>query len=340
MLKKWISGLLVLAMLAVLCVGSVSAENPYEEIFGFEGWEVGVKPGSADDNKAHGWDDKNQVNGSLYKAEVVDGGGESGHALKWTCLEDGNMPNLMLDLTADSGAKTDWTDALYLNFYVDTSKYSNQAQIGVRLLEQDPGDKEQVWVLRFDRDSNSENYGKSDAKIQVQLGNGNWAAVESNWGRAYLPEQYVGWVRIPLDVEASWMLAWWDSHKGSNDTLDLTNVTMIGLQIQGGAAGDVIVDSFSLQYEEDTTAATTTTTTKATTTTTKATTTKQTTAEATTAADQQDNGGLSTGAIVGIVVAAVVVIGGGCAAFVILKKKKNSGNDVPPTTPGDGDANA
>ena len=236
---KKLASMATAGMLALsLALGTAAAPVEAKAVVSFEKHEVGVKltrnaQGEYDDSLAY--EDNKDVDVGKWSATVVAGGGHSGKALELSSMKGTKEHFMFIKLDQDENV-TDWTGGTALYFYIDATGWA-KAEVGIRVVANDV-----QWVFRHQRSD-----GASQANIAyVQEEDGSFVQVpEAKWGRAVLPENYTGWVKVPLS-ETTLMPQWWGGHE--NEALSLNAMSAVGIHVQSTQEVDkdktLIVDSF------------------------------------------------------------------------------------------------
>lgn len=156
------------------------------------------------------------LSGKALELQVTNAAFKAGHATGW----------LRMNASAGATWDTDWTDAAYLNVYIDASRAAKDIRFAP------------VLMTRPTADSSTAYWGELSAGAQVTLtpeaGAAITATVESD-AAIVLPAGFTGWVSLPLG-RGNWRNPW---NTNSVVAIDegLGYVPTLCLSISGNAAG-------------------------------------------------------------------------------------------------------
>jgi hypothetical protein len=130
---------------------------------------------------------------------------------------------------------------------VDTSPAKGQVSLQMSFIAQyydgtTPTNEYNLFTLRSDNNTHSEEF---DYFIMDE--NGEWISTNSTrWGRALLPEGYIGWIRFPIGA--------FETDVQDRGPTNLFNVLSLGFAFDpgltsGSKAAPVFIDTISLQMD-------------------------------------------------------------------------------------------
>lgn len=199
-----------------------------------------------------GW---NMIGSGLVALTVKGNHTDFGTAVQWTNKAPGATFDLDLAFGRQADSKRDWRGYEYLWFYIDVSLYGNtEVPLGIAFEEYDPAGNEigtdrESWSLT--KGSTVRLYPNRGAASDVQIGtstqNGN-----INNGRVFLPADFSGWIRIPLNEKN--FFPYWE-YPSANGKLDLMDVHQFNLCLESTAdstGGQAYLGPFMLSGNVDT----------------------------------------------------------------------------------------
>ena len=234
-MKKVLSGLLSLALLACLAVVPASAADPKAEdatlVWDFSDLKTGVKFGEGDDTTMGAvYDDKKEEGpGGAYSVEY-----ETGKGVKITNKTKAWSTPFVFDLSK-TDAVTDWTGGTEVWYYVDATGSKNGIKLDLNLFDDDE------W---YRLDNGKEN---TDAKGNYYIEqNGKFLKVPlSGWRHVDIAAGYKGWVRIELNQDAFLTgetgTVFHEEGTEGDGKLDLSKITRLGFYLEDyNDAADVV----------------------------------------------------------------------------------------------------
>ena len=166
------------------------------------------------------WNSADAYKGDLstgkIEISVADGAGYKGSkALKWTINEYKWGQLYSVALSADTKAKTDWTGATEVMFWINnTATETNPVDVFLSNADQNTMKKEAAWYY---------------------FEGGQWVEQKMNeWGHMLVPAGYCGWIRLPIS----------SMH---NAPADLANITELHIYTEKN--GVVYFDNFMINVE-------------------------------------------------------------------------------------------